>query len=72
VRASKNNKTKMSRQTVLRAIETALDLGGCVRTLDDTDQSSVDQGSRCIEIVRGSAFLVAGSRSIDAQTAGTR
>lgn len=33
---------KMSRETVLRAIETPLDLVGCVQTPDDTDQSSVN------------------------------
>ena len=62
----------MSRQTVSRAIETALDLVGSVPTLDDADQSRVDQDSSRIEIVRGSASLVTGSRSIDAQPAGTR
>jgi hypothetical protein len=54
------------------AIETTLDLVGSVETLDDTDQSSVDQDGSCIEIMRGSAFLVAASPSIDAQTAEAR
>jgi hypothetical protein len=40
---SDENRVGNRTQGGLRAIETAVDLAGCVQTPDDTDQSSVDQ-----------------------------